>query len=51
MVVRDPNQLRSPRAAFDPAKKLSPNILAGFGAAAAIPAAATLMPVDHDPFQ
>jgi hypothetical protein len=48
MVVRNLNQLRSPRAAFDPAKKLSPNILAGFGAVAAIPASQILMPLESD---
>ena len=48
MVVRNLNQLRSPRAAFDPEKKLSPNILAGFGAVAAYPASSVLRPLDHD---
>lgn len=35
IVVRDPAQLRSVNAAFDPARRMSPNLLAG-GAAAAV---------------
>jgi hypothetical protein len=30
LVVRDPAQLRSPHAAFDPAKRTSDDLLAGF---------------------
>jgi hypothetical protein len=31
LVVRDPNQLRSPYAAFDPARRDSADLLASFG--------------------
>jgi hypothetical protein len=41
VVVRDLNQLRSPEAAFDPAKKDSPNIMASIGGIM-VPAAALL---------
>jgi hypothetical protein len=40
IIVRDANQLRSPNAMFDPAKKLSPNLLAGVAGMLAIPMAA-----------
>lgn len=40
LVVKNPNQLRSPYAAFDPRKRDSANLLAGIGAVGAIPAAA-----------
>jgi hypothetical protein len=39
IVVRNKNQLRSPKAAFDPAKRNSQNILAGAAGAAVIPPA------------
>lgn len=50
VIVHDANQLRSPQAAFDPAQKFSPELLAGIGGMAAIPAAGILVPVDHNPF-
>ena len=50
LVVRDPSQLRSPFAAFDPEKKQSPNLLAGFAGLGIAGAGYDLIPVDHDPF-
>jgi hypothetical protein len=38
IVVRDANQLRSPKAAFDPARKLSPDLMAAIAGAAVVPA-------------
>ncbi|MFI5014540.1 MAG: hypothetical protein ACHQAY_19575 [Hyphomicrobiales bacterium] len=53
LVVKNPNQLRSRFAKFDPAERDSPDLLAGLGAlgvGAAGLAAYQLTPVDHDPF-
>ena len=52
LVVRDPSQLRSPFAAFDPQKKHSSNLLAGIAGSGIAGSAAgyDLIPVDHDPF-
>lgn len=50
IIVRDANQLRSPHAAFDKAKKFSPELLAGIGGMMAIPAAGIAVPVEYDPF-
>lgn len=36
LIVKNPNQLRSPQAAFEPKRRNSSNLLAGFGAAAAV---------------
>jgi hypothetical protein len=52
IVVRDPNQIRSPSAAFDPELKTSRNLLAGLAGLVMMPVGAQLLaPVDHDPFQ
>lgn len=47
LVVRDPSQLRSPTAAFDPAKKSSSDILAVGGPGGAIPGAMIAAPDDR----
>jgi hypothetical protein len=47
LVVRDPAQLRSPFAQFDPAKRNSRNLLAGIAGAAA---PFQFAPIDRDPF-
>lgn len=44
--IKDPSQLRSVNAAFDPARRYDPNLLAARGT----PLAVSLQPVDHDPF-
>lgn len=46
LAVKNPNQLRSPSAAFDPRKKGSGKLLAGLGAG--VIGAETLMPPDSD---
>jgi hypothetical protein len=43
IIVRDGNQLRSPQAAFDRAKKFSPDLLAGLATGAVVVPAADLM--------
>jgi hypothetical protein len=50
LVVRDPSQLRSPFATFDPEKRQSSNLLAGIAGIAGGSAAYDLVPIDHDPF-
>jgi len=51
IVVRDASQLRSPKAAFDIAKKNSANLLAGVAGLAAFPVGSHLFaPIDHNPF-
>ncbi len=48
IVVRDANQLRSPNAAFDPAKKFDSNLLAGIAGLSVLPAGAVMLqPVDR----
>jgi hypothetical protein len=49
IIVRDANQLRSPYAAFDPAKKFDPNLLAGIAGLSIVPAAGFEIPVDYNP--
>jgi hypothetical protein len=49
LFVRNENQLRSPFAVFDPARKWDRDLLAGIAGLGAVPALG-LMPVDHDPF-
>lgn len=48
IVVRDPAQLRSPAAAFDPAKKFSPDLLAAGGPGGIAPGMAATMPNDRE---
>jgi hypothetical protein len=47
--VKNENQLRSPFAVFDPARKWDPDLLASIAGIGAVPALG-LTPVDHDPF-
>ena len=47
--VKNENQLRSPFAVFDPARKRDPDLLASIAGIGAMPALG-LMAVDHDPF-
>jgi hypothetical protein len=47
--VKNENQLRSPFAVFDPARKWDPDLLAAIAGIGAVPALG-LMAVDHDPF-
>jgi hypothetical protein len=49
VIVRDANQLRSPFAMFDPARRDSANLLAGLAGAAAIPAGALAIPAAQAP--
>jgi hypothetical protein len=49
LFVRNENQLRSPFAAFDPARKWDPDLLAAVAGIGAVPALG-VMAVDHDPF-
>jgi hypothetical protein len=49
VIVRNENQLRSPFAAFDPARKWDPDLLAAIAGLGATPALG-VMAVDHDPF-
>jgi hypothetical protein len=49
IIVRDPEQLRSVNAAFDPAKRNSANLLAGLAGAAAIPLSSLAIPPQQPP--
>jgi hypothetical protein len=49
VIVRNENQLRSRFAAFDPARKWDPDLLAAIAGIGAVPALG-VMAVDHDPF-
>jgi hypothetical protein len=50
VIVRDANQLRSPNAAFDPAKRDSSFLLATGATDPRVAAVMQFIPVDHDPF-
>jgi hypothetical protein len=43
VIVRDANQLRSPNAVFDPARKFDPHLLAGISGLSVLPGAAALL--------
>ena len=51
IIVKSGDQLRSPQAAFDPARKFDANLLAGIAGMAVVPAAGLAVAVDYDPFQ
>jgi hypothetical protein len=48
IVVRELNQLRDPKAVFDPSKRLDPNLLASIGSTLIVPLAAVSAAQDED---